>query len=346
MSVLDTIVEKNIIPDWILRSAIWFICYLRIVEQKNKNGGAEYHEKQRFIESLFSAPIAIVPEKANEQHYEVASDFYDLCLGSRKKYSSCYWDEQTRTLDEAEEKTFLLYAERAKLSDGQDILELGCGWGSCTLWIAEHFPHSCVVGVSNSNSQREYIDGQAKKKGLTNIRILTCDMNQFSIDDRFDRIVSIEMFEHMRNWPALFSKVSQWLKDDGMFFLHVFTHKTFAYAYEDSGSSDWMARYFFSGGMMPSDDMPLHFQEELILKNHWRLSGTHYEKTARAWLDMLDKNRTEALPVLSRTYGHGEELKWLSRWRIFFMACEVLFGYKKGSEWGVSHYLFSKRGSA
>ena len=340
--MLESLIESNIVPDFVLRKGIKTFCQERLDQQLDAVVNRGYEEKENFIRSLAGSPIAVVPDKANEQHYEVPAAFYDLCLGKRKKYSSCYFDWPGQTLDEAEERMLALYVERGEFADGQDILELGCGWGSLSLYLAGKFPNSEVTGVSNSNSQREYIMGQAKNQGLKNIQIRTADMNQFSIEERFDRIVSIEMFEHMRNWDVLFSNVSTWLKDEGKFFMHIFTHRTFAYPYEDKGASDWMARYFFSGGMMPSDDMPLYFQRHLQLEDHWTLSGAHYEHTARCWLENLDRNRQQAIALFEETYGKKQGTKWYVRWRLFFMACEELFGFDQGREWGVSHYRFRK----
>ena len=342
--MLDSIVETNLVPDSILRFGINRICKQRLDSEKShwiSSGGAT--SKAYFIKSLYSSPIALVPEKANEQHYEVPSAFYDLCLGKRKKYSSCFYPDGCNTLDEAEEHMLSLYVDRALIQDGQSILELGCGWGSLSLFLAQKFPNCKITGVSNSSSQRDYILNQAESLGLRNISIQTCDMNNFDPGIQYDRIVSVEMFEHMRNWPELFTKVSNWLNDDGKFFMHIFTHKNFAYPYEVKDNTDWMAKYFFSGGMMPSDDLPLYFQDNLIVEDHWMLSGTHYEKTARHWLDNLDRNSQQAKIVLDSIYGQGQGKKWLVRWRLFFMACEVLFGYEKGCEWGVSHYRFGKR---
>jgi cyclopropane-fatty-acyl-phospholipid synthase len=341
--MLEAIVESNLVPDFLIRKTIHKFCKERLDQQLALVGQHGYDEKRAFVRSLTSSPIAIVPEKANEQHYEVPAAFYDLCLGKRKKYSSCYYDDAVHSLDEAEERMLALYLERGQFQDGQSILELGCGWGSLTLYLAEKLPHASITGVSNSRSQRAYILEQAAQRGLSNVNIITCDMNDFTIQQQFDRIVSIEMFEHMRNWDSLFGRVASWLKDDGKFFMHIFTHRTFAYPYEDKGPSDWMSRYFFSGGMMPSDDLPLYFQDHLLLDDHWMLSGTHYEKTARDWLRNLDAHQAQAVELFQQTYGKGQGTKWYVRWRLFFMACEELFGYDEGREWGVSHYLFTKR---
>jgi cyclopropane-fatty-acyl-phospholipid synthase len=293
------------------------------------------------------SPIALVPELANAQHYEVPAEFFQLCLGKHRKYSSCFWLPDTRTLDEAEANALKLSCEHADLANGQQVLELGCGWGSLTLWMAEHYPQSSITAVSNSNSQREYIQATAKARGLNNIQVITCDMNTFNpadhgIQHQFNRVVSVEMFEHMRNHQLLYKKVHDWLLPGGKFFMHIFVHRSTPYAFEVQGEDDWMSQFFFSGGMMPSDDLPLHFQQHLKLKQRWRWDGTHYEKTANAWLDNMDLHKDKITPILESTYGAENAEQWRNRWRIFYMACAELFGYRHGQEWWVTHYQFER----
>jgi cyclopropane-fatty-acyl-phospholipid synthase len=293
------------------------------------------------------SPIALVPELANAQHYEVPAEFFQLCLGKHRKYSSCFWLPDTRTLDEAEANALKLSCEHADLANGQQVLELGCGWGSLTLWMAEHYPQSNITAVSNSNSQREYIQATAKARGLHNIQVITCDMNTFNpadhgIQHQFNRVVSVEMFEHMRNHQLLYKKVHDWLMPGGKFFMHIFVHRSTPYAFEVQGEDDWMSQFFFSGGMMPSDDLPLHFQQHLKLKQRWRWDGTHYEKTANAWLDNMDLHKDKITPILESTYGAENAEQWRNRWRIFYMACAELFGYRHGQEWWVTHYQFER----
>lgn len=335
--------EQGIMPDIVLRRGIRLLLKQRLKEISSSDVEMMADLQSQFIQQMNESAIALVPEKANEQHYEVPAEFYSRTLGARKKYSSAYWPEGVTTLNEAEKQGLAKSCEHAKLEDGQKILELGCGWGSLTLWMAEHYPNSKITAVSNSHSQREYIETRAKLQGSNNLNIITCDMNDFDIEaNSFDRVVSVEMFEHMRNWEQLYANVSRWLKPGGYFFKHIFVHKTSTYEFSDNGPSDWMSRYFFTGGMMPSDDLPLAFQKDLNFVQRWRWDGRHYEKTANAWLENMDQNKESLFPLFKDIYGHSNAQMWWSRWRMFFMACAELFGYNKGQEWWVSHYLFQK----
>lgn len=333
--------EKGLLPDLAIRAGIRRLLKERLSEINLDDSRAARHT-DRFVASLRAAPIALVPEKANEQHYEVPADFFAEVLGARRKYSSCWWTPGVRTLDQAEAAALLATCERAEIGNGQDVLELGCGWGSLTLWMARHYPASRITAVSNSGSQRAYIMDEAARQGLNNVRVITCDMNQFDAGRRYDRIVSVEMFEHLRNWPQAFKRVRGWLKDDGKFFMHVFVHRATPYAFVPRDESDWMSHHFFSGGMMPSHDLALRFQDDLQLMHRWRWDGTHYARTANAWLSNLDSRQVRVHSVLEETYGRSAAL-WLQRWRIFFMACAELFRYRNGQEWWVSHYLFEPR---
>jgi cyclopropane-fatty-acyl-phospholipid synthase len=335
-------VERGLVPDPLIRAGI-----RRLSEQRRAEIMADDAEGsavliERFIAAMRMAPIAPVPHLANEQHYEVPAEFFAKVLGPQRKYSSAWWPEGAATLAEAEERALAETAARAGLADGQDVLELGCGWGSLTLWMARHFPASRIVGVSNSHSQRASIMERARAAGLHNVEIRTADINQFTCQGDFDRVVSVEMFEHLRNWPQMFARVNDWLKPGGRFFMHVFCHRDVPYEFVDGGDSDWMGRFFFSGGMMPSDELATRFQEDLRLVERWRWDGRHYEKTANAWLANLDAARDALLPLMEATYGHRDAALWLQRWRIFFMACAELFGYRNGQEWWVSHYLFER----
>lgn len=342
ISKLIELAEKGIIPDYFIRQGIVRNCENRLNNENVSNTEKVSSKKQIWIEQMKESPIALVPEKANEQHYEVPPAFFENVLGKHLKYSSGYWPDGVNSLDESEESMLELSFERAQLADGDSILELGCGWGSLTCYMASKLPNSKITAVSNSKDQKEHILNRCKNQGLDNIEVITADMNDFGTENKYDRVVSIEMFEHMRNYKKLLSKISSWLHDDGKLFIHIFTHQSVVYPFENQGEADWMAREFFSGGMMPSHDLLLHFQDDLIIDDVWSMSGTHYEKTSLAWVNKMDANKDSIMKIFLKTYGDDAKL-WFQRWRIFFMSCEKLFGYNNGSEWGVSHYRFSKR---
>ncbi|HEY9050046.1 MAG TPA: cyclopropane-fatty-acyl-phospholipid synthase family protein [Gammaproteobacteria bacterium] len=336
-------VEQGYIPDKIIRKGIRRLLKQRLQEIHASDAEKATALKALFIESMSRAPLALSPEKANEQHYEVPAKFYELVLGEHKKYSCCYWDKETSSLHKAEENALSISCMHADLVDGQNILELGCGWGSLTLWMARQYPNSQITAVSNSRSQREHIEQTANKAGLNNIQVITCDMNDFETDKTFDRILSIEMFEHMRNWKLLFKKISHWLNDDGKFFMHVFSHRHSPYVFEAKDSSDWMSEYFFTGGMMPSDDLPLYFQQKIEIIKSWAWNGDHYARTSNAWLHNMDQHKQQITSLIKDTYGEDNIQIWWMRWRLFFMACAELFAYDNGQQWHVMHYLFKKR---
>lgn len=342
--VLD-LAERGQVPDIAIRRGIRHLLKQRLSEiQPGGAQSAAVHETH-FIEQMRRAPIALVPEKANNQHYEVPVEFFQRVLGPRLKYSGTLWPAGAATLAEAEAAGLRETCLHADIENGQTILELGCGWGSLAMWIATHYPKTHITAVSNSHSQRAYIEAQARALALEHrLRVVTSDMNSFEIDQgRFDRVVSVEMFEHMRNWPELFARIRRWLKPGGRFFMHVFAHRAVSYLFEDRGPADWMSRHFFTGGMMPSDRLPLACQDHLACIARWRWDGTHYEKTANAWLANMDASRETLWPVIERVYGKPCARVWWSRWRLFFMACAELFGYEQGRQWGVSHYLFQKQ---
>ena len=335
------LLEGGLLPDWVIRSGIRRIVRSRLREERTR-ATLDTSNVALFADARRTGPIAVATADANAQHYEVPTEFYELVLGRHLKYSSAWWDADTATLDDAEARMLQIYTERAELTDGQTVLELGCGWGSFSLWMARRYPASEIVGVSNSASQKRWIDRQAARDGLKNLRVITADMNQFDAARRFDRIVSIEMFEHMRNWGALLSNVRRWLEDDGRAFIHIFTHHSYAYPYDVRDRSDWMAEYFFTGGIMPSDRLLYEFSDLVSVLGHWQVSGVHYQKTAEAWLANMDSNRARIWPILEHLYAPGEARRWWVRWRVFFMACAELWGYNEGKEWGVSHYLLKK----
>lgn len=336
--------EQGRLPDPMLRAGIRRLLKARLAEIQCGDTEAAAELNEKFVADMRRARVALLPEKANEQHYMIPEAFFAEVLGSYRKYSSCYWSPGTTTLDEAEAEALALTCERAGLTDGQDVLELGCGWGSLTLWMATCYPNSRIHALSNSRSQRAYIEAEAARRGLGNIRVTTCDINEFNSSDRYDRIVSVEMFEHLRNWREAFRRVRGWLKQNGQFFMHVFAHRTTPYEFVARDDSDWMSRYFFSGGMMPSDDLALRFQDDLQVVGRWRWDGTHYERTANAWLANMDARRAVVYPILEQTYGADQAALWWVRWRIFFMSCAELFGYDHGQQWWVGHYLFRPRG--
>ncbi|HEY9255273.1 MAG TPA: class I SAM-dependent methyltransferase [Stenotrophomonas sp.] len=336
--------ERGYIPDVLLRAGIRRLCAQRLREQ---TAGGIQAQSERFaghLAELTASPVALHVDAANRQHYEVPAAFFQACLGKRLKYSSCYYPTGAETLDQAEDAMLALYAQRAALSDGQQILELGCGWGSLTLWMAEHFPQARITGVSNSHSQRQYILSQCKARGLANVEILTQDVNQLALSPRqFDRCVSVEMFEHVRNYERLLSNIARWLKPDGALFVHIFAHRTLMYPFDTDGDDNWMGRHFFTGGLMPAADTLLHFQRDMCLQQRWLLDGTHYQRTANHWLANQDAARTQLMPVLEATYGPAAAPAWWQRWRMFWMACAELFGYDDGQQWLVAHYLFRPR---
>ena len=334
--------EKGMLPDWLIRIGIRLLCSERLEIVKNKTPELLEENHQFWIDKLKLSPIALVPEKANEQHYEVPPTFFEEVLGKHLKYSSGYWPSENINLDKSETEMLDLTFKRLEVIDGMNILELGCGWGSLTCYLAYNLPNSNIVAVSNSKDQKKYIEKRCKKNGYTNVSIITADMNEFDIKKKFDRVVSIEMFEHMRNYEKLLYRISNFLKKNGKLFVHIFSHKNLVYPFENKGPGDWMAREFFSGGIMPSHRLLLHFQNDLKIEKVWRISGIHYSKTSLAWLKKMDANKKTIIEIFRKTYGDEIAYSWWNRWRIFFMSCQELFGYNKGDEWGVSHYLFRK----
>ena len=341
-SFVTTLAENGYIPDALIRHGIRQQCAQRLRDEKAGSVEEGFEHLRQRIDELRSSAIAIETDAANAQHYELPPAFFQLCLGKRYKYSSCYWDGSTPDLDSAEERMLEIYGQRAELADGQSILELGCGWGSLTLWMAERFPNARITAVSNSAPQRKHIEARCQELGFHNVTVITTDVNELELTQaQFDRAVSIEMFEHMRNYETLLRRISSWLVPGGKLFVHIFCHRDLVYPFETQGKDNWMGRHFFTGGLMPAADTLLHFQQDLSLEQRWLLPGTHYERTANAWLENHDSHRDQVLKILIEAYGDQAAI-WNQRWRMFWMACAELFGYDGGREWLVAHYRFKR----
>ena len=331
------LLRRGLIPDAITRAGIRSLLRDRLKQEEQLN------RKAAFIDSMKTGPLAIHTDAANEQHYEVPTEFYLKVLGHRLKYSSCLWTPDVRDLDASELAMLDLTVGRAGIEDGMEILELGCGWGSLSLYMAARFPKARITSVSNSRTQKEYIDAEAAREGIKNLTIITCDMNDFTAPAKYDRVVSVEMFEHMRNYALLLERVAGWLKPDGRLFVHIFVHDQLAYPFETGEENDWMARYFFTGGLMPSFDVFSHFTGHLVVEQQWAVNGQHYEKTLNAWLEKMDRQRKQLTPLFAQAYGADWKTWWVY-WRLFFMACAELFGYRHGREWYVGHYVLKPAG--
>lgn len=331
--------ETEKLPDAVIRAGIRKQLKQRLEKETAENPEKQLKALYQFAASLAHQPVAVATDTANEQHYELPSAFFETFMGGRLKYSCGLWPEGITELTESEEAMLKLTCERAGLNDGMDILELGCGWGSLSLWMAENYPNARITVVSNSNTQRAFIEA----RGFKNLKVITADMNDFQTEQTFDRVVSVEMFEHMRNWPELMRRISGWLKPDGRLFVHIFVHRELAYLFREEGDESWMTKHFFKEGMMPAEHLFHVLNDDLLVEKHWRVNGEHYGKTLRAWLDKADANRTEAIALLEQHHSPEEAAMRFGRWRIFFMACEELFNWNGGDEWYIAHYLLKQR---
>ncbi len=340
--MIDALLAKGLLPDFIIRRGIRMLNRRRLREISAGNVELAQAKAMALVETLRKSEIAILTDKANEQHYEIPAEFFALVLGKNRKYSSCYYPTGKESLDEAEDLMLAETVAMARLANGQNILELGCGWGSLSLYMAAKFPKSRITAISNSASQKVYIDSEARRRGIKNLKIITADVNRFKPAASFDRVVSVEMFEHMRNYDQLFARVRSWLKPKGMLFVHIFTHRMFPYLFEDKAGDDWMSRYFFSGGIMPSNHLFAYFSKGFRLQQHRIFKGTHYHLTSEQWLQNMDKHRNEIEKIFAAVYGKNNVVRWVNYWRVFFLAVSELFRTRGGEEWNVSHYLFEK----
>ena len=342
MHAID-LAERGWLSDWLVRVGIRRLLAQRLKKQGSAETANDEKKANELVDELRQSPIALNTDDANDQHYEIPAEFFKIVLGPRLKYSCCHYSKPTIDLGDAEQEMLRLTCERAQIEDGMDILELGCGWGSLTLWTAEHYPNSRITAVSYSNGQRNFIEKQCHEAGLQNARIITADMRDFTTDEEFDRVVSVEMFEHMRNYELLMRRISNWLTPEGKLFVHIFCHRELSYLFETEGASNWMGRHFFTGGIMPSDDLLLNFQDDLAIEDRWQVNGMHYANTCEAWLRQLDDNRPQVNSLFESLVETRHARVAVQRWRMFFMACAELFKYGGGNEWYVAHYLFQNQ---
>ena len=339
MSLIQ-LAEKRWLPDPLIRYGMRRMLRERL-EQETENPQGDYGAAlDRFADRQRRSVVTIETHRANEQHYEVPPEFFELVLGARLKYSGGWWENDSTSLDESEEAMLGLTCERADIQDGMRVLDLGCGWGSLTMWIAEHYPKCQITSLSNSSSQKAFIESRCQALGFHNVRVITADVGSFDTEDIFDRVVSVEMFEHVRNHEHLLARIARWLVADGKLFVHIFCHRNLAYTFETEGEQNWMGRHFFSGGIMPAEDLLLRYQRDMTVRNQWWINGKHYARTCEAWLDRLDASQPEAERILAASSHIDSPRVLVQRWRMFFMACAELFRYQDGNQWGVGHYLF------
>ncbi|KAH7523850.1 (S)-coclaurine N-methyltransferase [Ziziphus jujuba] len=335
--------ERNLLPDAVIRRLTRLLLAARLRSGYKPSSDLQFSQLLRFVHSLKELPIAVETDQPKAQHYELPTSFFKLVLGKNLKYSCCYFEEKSSTLEDAEKAMMELYCERAQIKDGQTILDIGCGWGSLSLYIAQKYRNCRVTGVCNSTTQKAFIDEQCRDLKLQNVEIIVADISTFEMEATYDRLISIEMFEHMKNYKDLLKKISGWMKQDSLLFVHHFCHKAFAYHFEDVSEEDWITRYFFTGGTMPSANLLLYFQDDVSVVNHWLVNGKHYAQTSEEWLKRMDQSLSSIKPIMESTYGKDSAVKWTVYWRTFFIAVAELFGYNNGEEWMVAHFLFKKK---
>ncbi|ESR66283.1 hypothetical protein WN944_002542 [Citrus x changshan-huyou] len=335
--------ERNLLPDAVIRRLSRLLLGGRLRSGYKPSAELQLSDLLQFAHSLREMPIAIQTDKAKEQHYELPTSFFKLVLGKYFKYSCCYFSDASKTLEDAEKAMLELYCERSRLEDGHTVLDVGCGWGSLSLYIAQTYSNCKITGICNSKTQKEFIEEQCRVLELQNVEIIVADISTFEMEASYDRIYSIEMFEHMKNYQNLLKKISKWMKEDTLLFVHHFCHKTFAYHFEDTNDDDWITKYFFTGGTMPSANLLLYFQDDVSVVDHWLVNGKHYAQTSEEWLKRMDNNLASIKPIMESTYGKDQAVKWTVYWRTFFIAVAELFGYNNGEEWMVTHFLFRKK---
>ncbi|KAL2237122.1 (S)-coclaurine N-methyltransferase isoform X1 [Sesamum indicum] len=335
--------ERNLLPDAVVRRLTRLLLASRLRSGYRSSAELQLSDLLQFAHSLREMPIAIKTEKPKSQHYEVPTSYFKLVLGKHLKYSCCFFPNKSSTLEDAEKAMLELYCERSQIKDGQSVLDVGCGWGSLSIYIAQKYPNCQVTGICNSITQKAHIEEQCRELQLQNVEIIVADISTFDMEASYDRIFSIEMFEHMKNYQDLLKKISKWMKPDSFLFVHYFCHKTFAYHFEDVNEDDWITRYFFTGGTMPSANLLLYFQDDVSIVNHWLVNGKHYAQTSEEWLKRMDQNLNSIKPIMECTYGKDSAVKWTVYWRTFFIAVAELFGYNNGEEWMVAHFLFKKK---
>ncbi|KAL6523974.1 hypothetical protein OROMI_031069 [Orobanche minor] len=318
--------ERNLLPDAAVRRLTRLLLASRLRSGYRSSADVQLSDLLQFAQCLKEMPIAIKTERPKSQHYEVPTSFFKLVLGKHLKYSCCYFPDKSSTLEDAEKAMLELYCERSQIKDSHSVLDVGCGWGSLSLYIAQ-----------------KYTNCKCRALELQNVEIIVGDISTFEMEASYDRIFSIEMFEHMKNYQDLLKKISKWMKSDGLLFVHHFCHKTFAYHFEDVNDDDWITKYFFTGGTMPSANILLYFQDDVSVVNHWLVNGKHYAQTSEEWLKRMDQNSSSVKPIIESTYGKESTVKWIAYWRTFFIAVAELFGYNDGEEWMVAHFLFKKK---